>query len=369
MFSSWTTFESQLRYVLWRLPWDFLWIGLVLAALGAAVLARRRGAFALAAGLFVVAGLAFATGYQIMDLDAYLLTAVLGLGIFLAAGLARLAERFGSRPAIGIAAALVVLALGTHWRASDESGNRLAAALVTDQLGPLPPRAVLFTTLWDYCQSGSYYAQEVEGFRRDVLVVNPEMLRHPWYLAELERRAPELVRRPAAAFAAFRAALVPVERGLPFSGSATEHAYRAYVNDFIIAARRDREVFVTSRFDALGSEWHRAPYHLAYRLGTDTAYVPEPEWTYAHRPWNARMDGYVAMTGWLYGEARADRAEYEARHGRHVRAVELLRSAARFDPGIRPGEVGPLPLGTERIVLDAAAFFRDLRQRLGGAGG
>ena len=127
----------------------------------------------------------------------------------------------------------------------------------------------------------------------------------------------------------------PLERGLPYNGAIAERAYRDYLNAFIVAAMRDRPVFVTGNFDALSAQWHRVPFHLAMKLTPDTAYVAEPSWEYHHRSWDGRVDGYVSMTSELYGEARAGRAAYEAHYGREILARELLVSIAAFDPRIR----------------------------------
>ena len=146
MFADPASFATQARYLLWRVPWDFVWLGLLVAALGALWLARRAPALAGMAALFTLCGAVFAAGYRILDLDAYLLTTILGLATFFAAGLLRLHERLGARVAIICTVVLVALAAALHWSGADESGNRLVEHRVADVLGPLPPRAMLITT-------------------------------------------------------------------------------------------------------------------------------------------------------------------------------------------------------------------------------
>ena len=88
LFSDPATFESQLRFVQWRVPSDFVWAGLIVAALGAWTLARRAPALATMTALFAIAGIVFATGYKVMDVETYLLVTILAGGI---------ASRQGSR--------------------------------------------------------------------------------------------------------------------------------------------------------------------------------------------------------------------------------------------------------------------------------
>lgn len=138
MFADPAHMAEQWRYVSWRIPLDYAWIGVLEAAMGFAWLVRRApGTAVLAAGI-VAAGVVFATGYGIPDLDAYLLTAVTGLAICLMAGLVAVSERFGARVAIVIALLLVVTNGALHARECDERDNRMVEHFVHDCMDPLP---------------------------------------------------------------------------------------------------------------------------------------------------------------------------------------------------------------------------------------
>src|SRR5262249_21315432 len=78
MFADPSKMSLQLRYLAWRIPLEFAFVGLLLAGLGAALLARRAPRLAVLAIGLALAGAVFATGYGIPDLDAYLLTTALG---------------------------------------------------------------------------------------------------------------------------------------------------------------------------------------------------------------------------------------------------------------------------------------------------
>ncbi|OGF09264.1 MAG: hypothetical protein A2W00_07380 [Candidatus Eisenbacteria bacterium RBG_16_71_46] len=200
-----------------------------------------------------------------------------------------------------------------------------------------------------------------------MLIVNPDLLRLSWYLDELDRRAPELVARAAPEAARLRAILVRSERGLPFDGPQAEAAYRGFLNAFAARAMPDHPVFAEGNFAQLDPAWKRVPYHVVTWLRPDTAYVPEGPWRYAYRPWSGRMDGYVAMTSWLYGESRVNRAVYETRHGRRDAAQRVMASVPTFDPHIRLERVGPLPLGSQAIVIRCARFFAGIERSIRGA--
>jgi hypothetical protein len=360
MFAHLSTMTLQARYLLWRIPLDYAVVGVLVAGLGAGLLARRVPRLAALSLGLAVAGAAFAAGYGIPDLDGYLLTIVLGLALCFAAGLLRLHERFGPRVAIPLAAALVVLNGALHWRACDEHGNRMVEGFVHDVLGPLPRNAVLFTDLWENLDAASYYFQEVEGLRRDVVIVSPVLARKGWYLDELERRSPGLIARAGGAYREYREALRSAERGGPASLERLESARHDFLDALAAGCMRDRAVFSTGALKDLRPGWRPVPWHLAVWIRPDTAYVPEPPAPLAFRPWTGNIDVYAAQTYQTYAQSRLARARYEARSGRPDDFARLTREARAFDPHIRPECVGPLPLGFDRYVLMSAQFFREL---------
>jgi MFS family permease len=362
LFSDPISVMQQLRYLVWRLPSDFAWVGLVVAGLGALWLARRSRGLLLMALLCLATGFAFAAGYRIPDIDAYLMTIVLGFAVCFVGGLAWCTERYGIRSAAVVAIALVALNGSIHWRDCDESGNHMSEAFVIDMLGPLPPNAVLISPAWDIGLSASCYFQEVEGFRRDVVVINPDLTRASWYLNELSWRAPGLVARSGDAFTRYRDTREAIERGAPYRGAQVESQRQEFLAALAAGAMRDRPVFTTTDLPAAPASWRRVPFHLAAWLRTDTSYVAEPAHRYAFRPWLGHFDAFSAKECWGYGVARLQRARYEDEHGRYAEGRAIAESVRGFDPHIRLEEVGPLPLGTDATVLAAAKFFRDFDQ-------
>ena len=362
MFANPTAMAEQWRYVAWRVPLDFAWAGILVAALGAALLARRARGLAVMAGGIVITGAVFATGYGIPDLDAYLLTVVTGLAVCFMAGLIVVRERFGARVAIAIAAILVAANGVLHARECDERNNRMVEHFVHDCMAPLPQHAVLFTDLWENLVAGSEYFQEVEGVRRDVTVISPVLARKGWYLEELKRRAPDLVGGAGASFGAYAQAVRRSESGEGGSREQLESLRSACFEAMVAGAIRARPVFTTGALPNSSAAWHSVPWGMTLWLRSDSAYLAEPELPSTFEPWTNRMDVYLAITFQAYAKARMDRAGYELAHGRRERVASLMRAARSFDPRIRPQDVGPQPLGGDRTILRVAQYFRSLSE-------
>jgi hypothetical protein len=89
-----------------------------------------------------------------------------------------------------LALAVLVVPLAGNWQVSDRSREpRASAASLVAQslLRSAPPNAVLFVA-GDNDSYPLWYAQQVEGMRRDVTLVTISLLPAEWYQAELQRR-------------------------------------------------------------------------------------------------------------------------------------------------------------------------------------
>ena len=362
MFSDAGAWVQQARSISHRLPGELAYAGLALLAFGLWRLLARDRPVGLAILLSFASCLLFATGYAIRDLDAYLLIAVMALGAGAVAGLAWLAERGRPALAAGVGAALLCANLALHRRECDESNLGMVADLARAQLDALEPRALLITQQWDYTLSPSYYLQEVEGVRRDVVVVSGALLREPWYARELLRRSPETLVPVRPLLEGFLGAAAGYEEGRPFDARTIRAAWDAFTRALVDSALRERPVYVTS-----GVSWKclegrlLVPEGLAYRVATDSSYRPEPFAPLAVRPWRGRSDAYVATAAWIIASARIERARWETAHGHPERAEPLQLDAMRYDPGINPARVPPLPLDGNQLVAQSAATFASLR--------
>jgi len=126
--------------------------------------------------------------HEARDRDYFFVLGFWAWGIWAGMGAIALARRF----ALPVATGLVVAALPVvlNWSAvsrRSEPEASLPRAVATALLETLPARAVLFVA-GDNDSYPLWYAQQVEGRRRDVTVVTMPLLAAPWYVEELGRR-------------------------------------------------------------------------------------------------------------------------------------------------------------------------------------
>ncbi|MGB5941893.1 MAG: DUF2723 domain-containing protein [Leeuwenhoekiella sp.] len=86
-------------------------------------------------------------------------------------------------------AAPVILAT-ENWDDHDRSGRKTALAMAKMYLDSCDENAILFT-IGDNDTFALWYAQEIEGYRRDVRIVNTSLFQTAWYIDDMKKKAYE----------------------------------------------------------------------------------------------------------------------------------------------------------------------------------
>lgn len=164
-----------------------------LAPVGLVILFRRRPWFAGGSVVFALVVLAYAAGYDVSDAFVYLLPGYLVLAVWIGAGATFLLEIVRRRAILAylVVLALVPLAIWEGFGAADASDSREVEELVDGTLGAVAPDAVILVRSDPYTFP-LWYAQDVEGRRPDVGVVNVALLGFDWYREILAKHRPAL---------------------------------------------------------------------------------------------------------------------------------------------------------------------------------
>lgn len=95
-------------------------------------------------------------------------------------------------PVISIACLILVpgILAANNWDDHDRSGRETAHAMAIKYLESCEPNAILFT-IGDNDTFPLWYAQEIEGIRTDVRVVNTSLFQTDWYMDQMKRKAYE----------------------------------------------------------------------------------------------------------------------------------------------------------------------------------
>jgi hypothetical protein len=210
----------------------------------------------------------------------------------------------------------------------------------------------------------------VEGFRKDVVVVDYDLLHCDWYVDQLARAHPEVMSRAPSEIARLKAARVAVAPGRAPSAAEVGgflDAVQALANAIIDRNITDRSCFVTyDLFDpGIAPAYRWVPYHLAQQLVAPGTYLPASFPEYRFRMWRTHVVPQVIWTLKLYGEACLNRAVYERQNGHNDLALRYARLAVTFDPGFDEREIPIQPGRMERQLVEVQRRFRRAAAELG----
>jgi hypothetical protein len=338
IFDSAGTTGRQLSHFAGALPGEMTVAGLLLAAAGAVALIRRHRVLGAGTAVLFAGCVGYSINYDIKDIDSYFLLAYIVAGMWASVGVhaaAVKASSWGGKWLAGVAAgagvgvAAVVL---TAWPSVDRSGDHLVEDYTRNMFSSLDSGAVVFSYQWDYWVSSSYYQQYVRGLRTDIAVVDKELLRRSWYLAELERRYPWLVGSARPEVGRFLEAVAPFEQDRPYVASVIEESYQSMIAALIREGMKSHAVYVTGEIEPQYTRgYRRVPAGLAFRLtdSRDLRLGPMPVFSYRPFSVSGQLENMVRS---LYSDAFLARAEYALGvEGDTLEARKSIENSAIFN--------------------------------------
>ncbi|MEO0192940.1 MAG: DUF2723 domain-containing protein [candidate division WOR-3 bacterium] len=207
-------FLSGLRGVTGEL-WNNLNIGVILPILGV-VLAQRHWRLVLLSA--VALSFIYLAGYTIPDIGDYFLPLFITICLLSGFALSRLG-RF-SWTGLLLPALLVFLNFNSLNRRGDTFAQDYARAHIAD----LEPNALVLCNYWDLV-SPTLYLQHVKGERRDITIIDKELLRRSWYIKHIKLKHPALYGCAKDEIEAYARELRKFERGLPYDPELIQSAY------------------------------------------------------------------------------------------------------------------------------------------------
>jgi hypothetical protein len=205
---------------------------IVLVIPGFFFLAGRRRPILVALVLIYLSDLVYSLNYDIPDIDPYYLPSFFVVVVVAGAGLYRLVAasyRFRRGLASAIIAASFLLplsALRSNYRICDRSRDFMAGELADNLLSTVSMGAVVLTRNWDL-YAPVLYEQFVEGKRRDVVMIDYELMRRSWYVRELMASHRDLFRGAEPQVMAFLGEVADFEAGRSFDSRMLDNSFNA----------------------------------------------------------------------------------------------------------------------------------------------
>lgn len=342
LFTSFDSAGKQFSYFWSILPFEFF-IGLILILIGLFVSyfkSRKLSLFILITFVFTVL---YSINYDIHDIDSYFLLAFIMLAFFAAFGTLKILEIKSLPKNYGLIGLTIVLViqLFLNFINVNQSGVYTFEDYTKAELGTVPENSIIFSYQWDYFISASYYYQFVEDYRRDVTVIDKELLRRSWYFNQIKNHDSEVLAGVQNEVDQFLVALQPFERNEKFDANKLESLYKSIMTNLIKTNIDQRDYFIAPELVEqemkrgefrLPEGYTLVPYLLTYKVVKSDEYVPAPNPDFQLRIASNR-NYYIDTIENMVGRMLSNRAYYEVKFGRTDRAKIYLQKILRDLPG------------------------------------
>ncbi len=256
MFSSAETLPINFKKFITDLPFEFAYVGLFVVTIGLIYLFFRQRYILIYLILAFVFCLLYSLNYQIHDIETYFSLAFIALFLFFVAGLYFLWSKFKEISFVFILIPIVSVFL--NFKENDQSKNNLVTTYTKNVLDNLAPNAIILSAQWDYFCSAFWYLQQVEGYRRDVVLIEKELLRRTWYLEQLRRWYPQVINKSKLEMEKFLEQLELFESDKQYDPSEIQFRFENLLRSFVGKNIDERPVYIT--LDLLQNEYDARPF-------------------------------------------------------------------------------------------------------------
>jgi tetratricopeptide (TPR) repeat protein len=314
----------------------------------------------------IIADLAYALSYEIAeDKDAYYLPTFISIAIAAGLGIRWAIRRAVSKPVpagkLSLVVATVVLlvcaiTLAANWPFNNRRKYFIAHDYAENLLSTIAPNSLLLTLDWQVV-SPMFYAQEIEQRRRDVMIVDINLLRRSWYFDYLSRAYPGLVERSRDKIEAFVKNLKEWERdpgAFARSSVLTQRISAAFlemIQSMVMNESRVAPVYMTNDLltsDSVNGELTRwisqkyqlVPQGLVFNLADGQGFHDSPD---VHLQIRGLADGTLRFAKGdpvnvkvipVYTNMLINRGRYLALFGQHERAIAAFEQALALNPDL-----------------------------------
>ena len=357
LFSSTEAAAKQFNYFVGNLPKEFsATLIIVLAGLVVAFIKAKK--FFVFNVLVFLSTVLYSINYDINDIDSYFLLAYISLSFFALFGILEIALFAAkNKMKIMIPISLLTILAGIQFYSSYESVNQSDNYIYEDYtkalLNSVPKNSIVFSYQWDYFISASYYFQLVEGYRKDVIVIDKELLRRSWYYNQINTNHSGLLDGIKPEVDQFLEALKPFEREEQFNANLLENLFRRIMTGLIATNIDKHDYFIAP--ELVDGEMKRGEFQLPkgytlvphlflFKVVSTKDYVEAPVPDYNIR-FLSNDDKYITSLKGFVTSMLIRRAMYELQFNKIDKAeVYVKKVAADFPDAKLPPELSNLIL-------------------------
>lgn len=206
------------------------------------------------------------SGYNIPDLDSYYIPSILIFVWFIVFGGTALFRFFRNDFWIPVVLSVIFVSLAILF--VPDEGRKLDKRQLTYTkalIQQLPSPCLLITANWPNV-AGPLNGLQAMGERRDIVLVDQELMRRSWYIRLLMRKYPHAIKGCEKEFQELIPALLKYERKEPIHASELERKYRAAIHALIAVNIPRTAVCITEEIQTPTSIGNRQLYRIPLLL-------------------------------------------------------------------------------------------------------
>ncbi len=347
LFTSITAAKKQLIYFINNLPNEFS-IGLFIALIGlffSYKIGKRIFVFLLILFLFTVL---YSINYEIHDIDSYFLLAYIALGFFSVFGIVYILNtlklnKYSYLLSTSLILIFIVVQVYSNYSEVNQSDTYIFKDYTKGLIGSTNKNSLILSYQWDYFVSASYYFQYVENYRRDVTIVDKELLRRSWYYHQIQTDHPHVLDSLHTEVNLFLDALKPFESGGNFDSQLLERLYQGIMTGLVETNIHTKDVYIGP--ELFENEMQKGQFRLPagytlvpelflFKVAKGNAYVPAPDPNFKLRLPEDQND-YSRFIENTVGSMLARRALYEMHYDKVERARIYINKIKQDFPDYR----------------------------------
>lgn len=344
LFSSTESAKKQFLYYVSNLPKEF-YFTLILSFIGLFYSYKYHVKFFVFNLILFVFTILYSINYDINDIDSYFLLSYIALTFFAIFGIVSLLRKFSQlRINFKILLFLIFPAIQivANYPVVNQSKNYIYEDYTKAILNSLPKNSIVFGYQWDYFISPAYYFQFAENFRRDIAVIDKELLRRSWYYKQIETSYPYLLAGVKTEVNLFLDALKPFERKENYDSNLLESLFRRIMTNLVFTNIDKREFHITPEIIenemqrgefSLPQGYELIPYLLTFKVVQSNQYVEAPLPDFKLRIEKIK-DRYQDGITNIVATMLMNRALYEKMFNKNERAIIYLKRALEINPEV-----------------------------------
>lgn len=193
--------------------------------------------------------LLYGINYDIIDIQTYFILAYFSIILLALNGFIFVYSKFTKSHQLQILLILSVLfSIAYQIYSTFEKVNKNSLWLYDDYakavINSTELNSVILSYQWDYFISQSYYLQLVENYRKDVLIIDKELLRRSWYYNQIQSRDKTILRKAQNDVNTFLSELKLFERNDNFNPQNLEYFYRRIIAKIIQTATESSNCYL-----------------------------------------------------------------------------------------------------------------------------